>query len=53
MTDGQDGIFIGGGGPLRSARAQMLRRMANRHGIIAGATGASKTVTLQTMAQSL
>jgi hypothetical protein len=37
----------------RRARVQMLLRMANRHGIIAGATGASKTVTLQTMAQSL
>ena len=27
-------------------------RMANRHGLIAGATGTGKTVTLQVMAES-
>ena len=30
----------------------MLPRMANRHGVITGATGTGKTVTLQTIAQS-
>lgn len=53
MSDAQDSIFIGGGGPERNAPQRMLLRMANRHGLIAGATGTGKTVTLQTMAQSL
>ena len=40
-----DGIFIGmGGGGERQAIDQ---RRANRHGLIAGATGTGKTVTLQ------
>ena len=30
----------------------ILPRMANRHGLIAGATGTGKTVTLQTLAES-
>ena len=30
---------------------QLLPALANRHGLIAGATGTGKTVTLQTMAQ--
>ncbi len=30
---------------------QILPRLANRHGLIAGATGTGKTVTLQTMAE--
>lgn len=30
----------------------LLPRMANRHGLVAGATGTGKTVTLQTMAES-
>lgn len=43
-----DSIFIGKGtdGP----QAMVLRR-ANRHGLIAGATGTGKTVTLQTLAE--
>jgi len=31
----------------------MLPRMANRHGLITGATGTGKTVTLKTLAQSM
>ncbi|MDP2806974.1 MAG: DUF853 family protein, partial [bacterium] len=30
----------------------LLPQMANRHGLVAGATGTGKTVTLQAMAQS-
>ncbi len=30
----------------------LLPRMANRHGLVAGATGTGKTVTLQVMAES-
>ncbi|RYZ28528.1 MAG: DUF853 family protein, partial [Propionibacteriaceae bacterium] len=39
-----DGIFIGVGGGERQA---IDLRRANRHGLIAGATGTGKTVTLQ------
>jgi len=43
-----DGIFIGLGGGQR----QVLNlRRANRHGLIAGATGTGKTVTLQGIAE--
>jgi len=42
-----DGLFLG-----QSAHAEILPwRRANRHGVIAGATGTGKTVTLQIMAQ--
>jgi DNA helicase HerA-like ATPase len=47
--DGQ--IFIGGGG-LDYAEPQYLAlKYANRHGLVAGATGTGKTVTLQIMAE--
>ncbi len=36
-----------------SADCFLLPQLANRHGLITGATGSGKTVTLQTMAQSL
>jgi DNA helicase HerA-like ATPase len=43
--------------PLLIAKAEqeifLLPQMANRHGIIAGATGTGKTVSLQTLAQKL
>lgn len=42
--------------PLYIAKSEhelfLLPRMANRHGLVAGATGTGKTVTLQTMAES-
>jgi len=43
-----DSVFIGGSadGPQR-----LLLKRANRHGLIAGATGTGKTVTLQILAQ--
>jgi uncharacterized protein len=41
---GDDGIFIGTGGGTRQV---MNLKRANRHGLIAGATGTGKTVTLQ------
>lgn len=51
MTDATTGIFTGGGG-ADYAVPQMLRLdYANRHGLIAGATGTGKTVTLQILAQ--
>jgi len=42
-------ILIGGNGKIR---VELSARMANRHGLIAGATGTGKTVTLQALAQS-
>ena len=43
--------------PLLIARGEqdlvLLPEMANRHGLIAGATGTGKTVSLQTMAEAL
>ena len=48
--DNEQGIFIGKGG---NGEAQYLNlKRANRHGLIAGATGTGKTVTLQGMAES-
>ena len=49
-----DGIFIGLGAPDKDGGVpQTLNlRRANRHGLIAGATGTGKTVTLQRIAES-
>ena len=33
-------------------KISVLPRMANRHGLIAGATGTGKTITLKVMAES-
>ncbi|MFA5260763.1 MAG: helicase HerA-like domain-containing protein, partial [Candidatus Omnitrophota bacterium] len=38
---------------LRNTEFYLLPHMANRHGLIAGATGTGKTVTLQRIAESL
>ena len=46
-------IVVGGGGPDSAAPQRLLLKYANRHGLIAGATGTGKTVTLQTLAESL
>lgn len=46
-----DHIVIGGGGVSRRDPQKLLLRFANRHGLIAGATGTGKTVTLQSMAE--
>lgn len=46
-----DSIFIGGGGPEHNDTQSLLLNRANRHGLIAGATGTGKTVTLQILAQ--
>jgi DNA helicase HerA-like ATPase len=44
-------IFIGGGGADHGVAQYLLLNKANRHGLIAGATGTGKTVTLQIMAE--
>lgn len=46
-----ESIFIGGGGEDYGAPQMLLLDKANRHGLIAGATGTGKTVTLQIMAE--
>ncbi|SEM80801.1 hypothetical protein SAMN04488003_1052 [Loktanella fryxellensis] len=44
-------IFVGGGGAGYASPQHLLLDKANRHGLIAGATGTGKTVTLQILAE--
>ncbi len=44
-------IFIGGGGVDYATAQGLSLKYANRHGLIAGATGTGKTVTLQILAE--
>lgn len=54
ISDGEAGhVFVGGGGKDHATAQHLLLKYANRHGMIAGATGTGKTVTLQTLAESL
>ncbi len=46
-----DGIFVGGGGEGYGELQNLLLKYGNRHGLIAGATGTGKTVTLQILAE--
>ncbi len=47
----ESGAFVLGADPAGQAVAQSLR-LCNRHGLIAGATGTGKTVTLQRLAEA-
>ena len=48
MYDKERGLYIAwGNGPI-----SLTGKMANRHGLVAGATGTGKTVTLQVMAET-
>ena len=49
MYDSNRGLWVAhsAGGPL-----SIIGKMANRHGLVAGATGTGKTVTLQVMAET-
>ena len=48
MAEQQDGaIFVG----TSVKKENLLLRLANRHGLITGATGTGKTVTLQILAE--
>ncbi|MEL6792610.1 MAG: helicase HerA-like domain-containing protein, partial [Pseudomonadota bacterium] len=49
---GTDRIFIGGGGAGYADAQTLLLKFANRHGLISGATGTGKTVTLQILAEN-
>jgi len=44
-------IFVGGGGEGYGLPQTLLLKYGNRHGLIAGATGTGKTVTLQVLAE--
>ncbi len=44
-------IFVGGGGPDNVEKQGLTLKYANRHGLVAGATGTGKTVTLQILAE--
>ncbi|EEX10805.1 ATP/GTP-binding site motif A [Ruegeria lacuscaerulensis ITI-1157] len=46
-----DKIFVGGGGKDYAHPQGLNLKYANRHGLIAGATGTGKTVTLQILAE--
>lgn len=50
-ADVSDSIFLGGGGEAQNEPQSLLLNRANRHGLVAGATGTGKTVTLQILAQ--
>ncbi|MEP7210546.1 MAG: helicase HerA-like domain-containing protein, partial [Alphaproteobacteria bacterium] len=45
-----DSILIGGG-PDHNQQQSLLLARANRHGLVAGATGTGKTITLQTLTE--
>jgi DNA helicase HerA-like ATPase len=47
----EDAIFLGGGGEDYATKQFLKLKYANRHGLIAGATGTGKTVTLQILAE--
>ncbi len=46
-----DSVFIGGGGEGYQSPQGLTLKYANRHGLVAGATGTGKTVTLQILAE--
>ncbi|MGB7262726.1 MAG: helicase HerA-like domain-containing protein [Albidovulum sp.] len=48
----ESGIFVGGGGEGYGLSQELLLKYGNRHGLIAGATGTGKTVTLQILAEA-
>ena len=49
---GMDGkVFVGGGGKEYGVKQGLILKYANRHGLVAGATGTGKTVTLQILAE--
>ncbi len=47
----ENSIFLGGGGESYATQQFLNLKYANRHGLIAGATGTGKTVTLQILAE--
>lgn len=46
-----ESILVGGGGSDHTIPQELLLRLGNRHGLVTGATGTGKTVTLQILAE--
>jgi uncharacterized protein len=51
MTENAEAIFVGGGGPDQTIPQELAYKYGNRHGLIAGATGTGKTITMQILAE--
>jgi uncharacterized protein len=49
----QEAVFVGGAGKDHREPRELLLRYGNRHGLVAGATGTGKTVTVQVVAEAL
>jgi len=47
----ENSVFVGGGGEAYGVKQWLRLDYANRHGLVAGATGTGKTVTLQILAE--
>jgi uncharacterized protein len=47
----ENGVFLGGAGEGYAEKQYLALNYANRHGLVAGATGTGKTVTLQILAE--
>ncbi|MDQ2088594.1 DUF853 domain-containing protein [Marimonas arenosa] len=47
----ENAVFVGGGGEEYGVKQGLALNYANRHGLVAGATGTGKTVTLQILAE--
>ncbi|MGY6549769.1 MAG: helicase HerA-like domain-containing protein [Roseinatronobacter sp.] len=52
MADADQGIFVGGGGQAQDVPQLLALEYGNRHGLIAGATGTGKTITMQVLAEA-
>ncbi len=51
MQADQTGVFVGGGGKDQRSPQILRYGFGNRHGLIAGATGTGKTITMQIIAE--
>ncbi len=51
MQPASDAIFVGGGGASQREPQNLRLGYGNRHGLIAGATGTGKTITVQILAE--
>lgn len=51
MVLNESAINVGGGGEAQTDPQWLAFKLANRHGLIAGATGTGKTITMQVLAE--
>jgi len=51
MAQSENAIWLGGGGQAQVEPQWLDLKLANRHGLIAGATGTGKTITMQVLAE--